>query len=384
LGKKESGGYGAMKVLYIGHYKEGTGWAKAAQGMINALDQADIEVVCRNITLTTDKEIPDRIIELEKNDTNNIDICIQHVLPHFLVGSNKFTKNIAIVELESTNIKENEWITNLRLMEEVWVPCKSNEESLRDAGIENVKVVPHAFDISKYNKETEDKLDFTKYGIDSSYKFYTIADINRRKNIESIIRTYYNTFYPYEDVSLILKVRKVGYDSRTLFSVVDKISSQVRSDMGIYENDSDYNNILVIADNFSEKEMDNLHMACDCFISMSHGEAWSIPAFDAMCYGNHPICTSWGGPDEYISKINSNTGTLINYTYSACSNAGAAFKHLFSGREYWAMPDEKQASEAMRYYFENRKSEKTKDGIIQGEKFSYSSIGKIIKETLKS
>ena len=72
MGKKESGGYGAMKVLYIGHYKEGTGWANAAQGMIQALDRADIEVVCRNITLTTDKETPERILELEKNDTNNI------------------------------------------------------------------------------------------------------------------------------------------------------------------------------------------------------------------------------------------------------------------------------------------------------------------------
>lgn len=372
-----------MKILYIGHYKEGTGWAVAAQGMIQAIDQAGIEVVCRNITLTSDKEVPERILELEQNDTNNVDICIQHVLPHLLVGSNKFKKNIAIVELESFNIKENEWITHLKLMDEVWVPCKSNSESLQDAGVENVKIVPHAFDISKYSEKIDNEIDFKKYGLNSSYKFYTIADINKRKNIESIIRTYYNTFYPHEDVSLILKVRHFGYDTRSLFSTVDKISEKIRSEMGVYENDSNYNSILVIADNFSDKEIANLHQICDCFINLSHGEAWSIPAFEAMCYGNHPICTAWGGPSEYINPANSNTGKLINYSYVTCSNKGAAFKHLFTGREYWALADEKEASEAMRYYFENRETVKTKDGITQGEKFSYQNIGKIIQETLK-
>tara|TARA_Y100000356_G_scaffold108495_1_gene94854 strand:+ start:502 stop:744 length:243 start_codon:yes stop_codon:yes gene_type:complete len=41
-----------MKVLYFGHYKEGTGWAQAAIDYILALDSVGVDVVCRNINLT--------------------------------------------------------------------------------------------------------------------------------------------------------------------------------------------------------------------------------------------------------------------------------------------------------------------------------------------
>ena len=40
-----------MKVLYIGCYRDGTGWAKAAQNYILSLDTAGVEVVPRFIKL---------------------------------------------------------------------------------------------------------------------------------------------------------------------------------------------------------------------------------------------------------------------------------------------------------------------------------------------
>ena len=69
-----------MKVLYIGHYKETGGWAQAATDQILALDAAGVDVVCRNVTLTTDKEVlHPKILELEKKDSQGCDFCIQHV-----------------------------------------------------------------------------------------------------------------------------------------------------------------------------------------------------------------------------------------------------------------------------------------------------------------
>ena len=41
-----------MKVLYIGHYKEDSGWSRAAINNILALDAAGVNVVCRDIKLT--------------------------------------------------------------------------------------------------------------------------------------------------------------------------------------------------------------------------------------------------------------------------------------------------------------------------------------------
>ena len=39
-----------MKILYIAHYKESSGWSVAAKEHILALDNAGIDVVSRNVT----------------------------------------------------------------------------------------------------------------------------------------------------------------------------------------------------------------------------------------------------------------------------------------------------------------------------------------------
>ena len=83
-----------MKVLYIGHYKEFGGWATAAKNYILALDSVGVDVVCRNVTLTRDRKIDGRLAELEDRSVEGCDICIQHLLPHHLIGTKRFKKNI--------------------------------------------------------------------------------------------------------------------------------------------------------------------------------------------------------------------------------------------------------------------------------------------------
>ena len=57
-----------MKVLYIGNYRDGTGWANACINNILALDSAGVNVVPRAITFETQQQdYPSRIKELSKN-----------------------------------------------------------------------------------------------------------------------------------------------------------------------------------------------------------------------------------------------------------------------------------------------------------------------------
>jgi len=372
-----------MKILFIGHYKEGTGWAKSAQCIIKSMHSVGIDVVCRNITLTKDNPVDPLFDELEKKDTNNVDICIQHVLPHHLVATNKFKKNIAYTLFESMNLSENKWIQELMHMDEVWVACEDNQKALIEAGINNVKVIHIPADMSHYSQETRMNIDLSRYGIKSAYKFYTIADMNQRKNLEGIVSAYYSAFNSTDDVSLILKISKFGSNKQSVFDIISKMCKQIRRSLAIYPSDNDYPHILIMSDRFSDDEIKNLHQICDCFINLSHGEAWSIPSFEAMCYGNHPICTGWGGPKEYINPENKRTGFLIDYTYKVCSNEGAAFSHIFTGKEYWACPDEWEAAKAMRFYFEQREDYKENlDGIKQGQLFDMNKVGKKIQEIL--
>jgi hypothetical protein len=121
-----------MKVLYFGHYREGTGWSSVAINHILSLNKAGLDVVCRNISLTgANKNVPKEIDELEAKSIKDCDYCIQHVLPHHIVGSQMFKKNIAYIELESMFTKKNLWHRYLDFVDEVWVPNDEQNENTK-------------------------------------------------------------------------------------------------------------------------------------------------------------------------------------------------------------------------------------------------------------
>jgi len=151
----------------------------------------------------------------------------------------------------------------------------------------------------------------------------------------------------------------------------------------------DYKNELVVTTDLSEEDLYTMHSYCDCFLLPSHGEAWSIPSLDAVGFGNTPICSNFGGPAEFIDPEDRNTGSLIDGVFSCCKCSDAAFPDIFTGREYWFQPCEKQIRDSMRYYYELYKQnpiayrQKTKAaGLKMVEQFSHENIGNKMLEIL--
>ena len=83
-----------MKTLYIGNYKDRTGWGYASLNNILALHSAGVDVVPRAITFNNSHaEIHPTITELENKSEANCDACIYHTLPP-LYSYNANLKNI--------------------------------------------------------------------------------------------------------------------------------------------------------------------------------------------------------------------------------------------------------------------------------------------------
>lgn len=381
MGTTKSGGvWTKMKVLYLGHYKESTGWSVAAINNILALDSVGIDVVCRDVKLTNKSvNIPDKIKELEQKDLHDVDICIQHVLPHHLTGTSKFRKNIAYLAYESTSIKNNPWYCNLQLMDEIWVPNSMLKENFENEDLKNIKVVPHAFDIFRYQTQYE-KFDLKE--LNETFKFYCILDINDRKNIDSVLKCFLSEFQKDERVCLVVKVKKYGLDENALNNLVKNKADQIKKTLRIFNNPSSYPDIVIIGKELSNSDVNVLHNTCDCYVGTTHGEAWSIPAFEAMCFGKTPICGNEGGPREFIDKDNKSTGYLVDGNYNVCYHSDPAFGTIFTGREEWFFPSESETKKAMRYYYENRGSIDNIAGIKQGKKFSLENVGNTMKEYL--
>lgn len=369
-----------MKILYIGHYKEGSGWSKAAIDLILAMHSVGLDVVCRNIKLTDNNpKIDPTILQLEQKSLNNIDVCIQHVLPHHMVGTQKFKKNIAYFVAESNSTLYNPWMICLQNMDEVWVPNASLFNNLISDGLpeKKIRIVHHAANTSK--KIPTEKLIFPD---NNKFKFYYIGELNDRKNIESIIRSFHSEFANFEPVSLVLKIKKYGLHSQDLVKYCEQICSTIKQELRMYKDTDSYHKELIIGDDLDDKLIEVLHNSCDCFVSPSHGEGWSIPAFDAMRMGKTPICSNEGGPKEFIDQNDPNTGKLINGIYSVCNHSDPAFMDIFTGREEWFIPSESEIKKAMRYYYQNRFNIDRTAGAKMAEKFSYQNVGNCIKELL--
>lgn len=376
-----------MKVLYIGHYKEFGGWSQAAIDNILALDNVGVDVVCRNVTLTQDrKDVDKRILALESKSTEGCNICIQHVLPHHIVGSDGFDKNIAFVETETLDITHLPWTEFLKQVDQVWVANKDSEKAIKGDGIENVKIVPHTCDTSKYKKR------YTELSIpdtENCFKFYYIGDVNDRKNIESILTCFFSEFDKSEKASLILKINKFGYSPEQISEHVDKISTKVKSSLRMHQDVSEYKKLVIISDRTSDEDICSIHQNMDCFLCPTHGEAWSIPSFDAMAFGNTPICSNFGGPKEFVDKSDWKTGHLVDGAFSVCKCSDAAFPDIFTGREYWFQPCEMGTRKQMRQYFESwkknpviYKNRNQAAGLKRAEKYSYDNIGKLMKDII--
>ena len=369
-----------MKILYIGHFREGAGWTKAAINNVLALSTQDVDIVCRDIKLTDNAtEVPDLIKKYEENNLQDIDVCIQHVLPHFIVGSQKFKKNIACTCTENTTIKNTRWYQHLDLADEVWVPSYTNQKSLLKDGLKNVKMIPYGFDIDSYEHE---ELQLQNIGVNGFFKFYFIGDLNDRKNLPSVIRAFHSEFDRNEPVELIIKSHQAGLPDDVCGRKIQEMCNSIKKNMRMYENIGLYKNEIVVTQYLSDADIQKLHSIGDCFVCVSHGESFSIPAFEAMIHGNTPICSNEGGPATFIDPENKNTGYLINGVYTVCEHSNPAIPESATGKQEWFTPDEAELKKAMRFYFENREQMDKKQGEKHAYKFDLKNIGQKMLEEI--
>lgn len=369
-----------MKILYISHYREGGGWSQASINYMQALSSIGIDVVCRNVSLTNKYiDVPVAIEEMEQKSLDGVDYCIQHVLPHHLVSTDKFKKNVAYCVFESVNLSRNQWIPYLKNMDEVWVPCEDNKTELEKHNIK-VSVVPHTFDIEKYENRECKKL--TIPDVEGKFKFYYIGDFNSRKNLAGLIRAFHSEFVNQEPVALIVKINKFGVSPQDLNKMYVNFSNEIKKSMRMYKSIHNFCSEVVITKHIEEEDITTLHKNCDCFVTISHGEAWSIPSFEAMAFGNTPICSNEGGPKDFIDKDDKNTGSLINGVYNVCNCSDPAFEHIFTGREEWFEPSESETKRQMRYFYENRDKINRASGLERAKQYSYTNIANKIKEYL--
>lgn len=385
-----------MKVLYIGPYKDGTGWGHAAHENILALDAAGVDVVCRPLKLNDAMpEISPRILELEDKSDKGCDIVIQNCLPHQMDYNGHFDKNIAYYFTETSHFRNSSWASRLNLMDEAWVPNQDAIHASVDSHVAiPLAVVPVPANIEKYQKEYK-RLNIPY--LEDRFVFYTIGEVSKRKNLIALLTAYHLEFRPDEPVALIIKGNIPGANHVTVEEVLSRDANRLKDELKLYKRKDTYLPEVFIGASLNEEEIMSLHTTGNCYVSPSRGEGWNMPAFDAMAMGKTPICTAYGGPSDFLfrqyeySEGHGNVGLQQDYggwlvpaQPEPVFGMTGTFQDIYVGNEEWQSINIRELRKAMRQAYENKEERELRatNGMDMAYNYSHYNVGQMMKELL--
>jgi glycosyltransferase involved in cell wall biosynthesis len=357
-----------MKVLYINNYKDGTGWANAGINNMLALDAAGVEVVPRAITFNSAKgECPDRITELEDNSTSDCDICIQHTLPHLYSYDGNF-RNIGFFATESSNFKDTFWHKSCNLMDELWVPSLHTRAAARLSGVTKpIHVAPHSLNMESYQDTGGNKIN----ELIGTFNFAFIGEFVERKNLQALIKAFHSEFSLLEPVNLYIKTSLADLDAVQQFCKEVKDGLKLRSR---------YKEEVVIAGMLQRLDYNSVLSQCHSFVMPSRGEAFCIPALEAMALGVPVIYTQNTGMEDFCS------GTSVSSYSTPCFGALSTLPDLDTANSTWSEIDVVELGSAMRTAFMKwntemaaEESEAAKEKALD---YDHKIIGQKLKELL--
>lgn len=390
-----------MKVAYISVFRDGTGYAHQAVHNMLALEAGGIDVVARAVKLSQSKnhDLAKRVEHLEQKSMDDVDVVIQHVLPHqfeYKAG----VRNIGLFCFEATRFQRSNWAHCCNMMDEIWVPSMQNVQAAKDSGVTvPIKIFPCACNIARFDNPPI-PLDLSP--LKGKCVFYTVGEMIRRKNIVAILRAFYSAFSLRDDVALVIKTNVPGKSSDETTNILKTTIDDIKKSMHTYIRHSYYPPVVCVTDFLPDEKLDQLHMACDVFVSASHGEAWGIPAHDAMGFGKPVILSNWGAYPELVCKQacdcwepeahkfrwsgEIDCGWLIKGQLTPCFGAVESFPDLYTGQERWFDPDVSHLVECMRAGY---KEWLDKELGIRGQaakeratEFSYEKVGQLAKGLL--
>ena len=381
-----------MKIIYVSNYTESSGWAKAAQNYILSLDAVGIDVVPRSIHFKKkNQDYPERIKKLEQKNDKHCDIIIEHSLPHLFHYHSQFRLNIGLYVSESSHFRNTTWPEHINMMDRGWVASTDSITHSHNSHVTiPLSVIPHAFDVGKYNKRYE-KIDIP--GLKNKFVFYFIGEFSRRKNLAALLKAYHLEFHPSEPVTLLIKSHVSGMSAGEAQSHLVNYCQNIKQQLNLYSNMDDYLNEVIITQWLSDEQIMQIHTTGNCYVGPSFGEGWGIEAFDAMAMGRTPICSDVGGPKDYLriptncwisGKINEKIGGwLVPVVEEPVfgMTPWAQTPNLYLGNENWWNVDVLSLQKAMREAFENKeeRNKRAALGRVRAQDFSYSKVGELMR-----
>lgn len=234
------------------------------------------------------------------------------------------------------------WVERCNQMDEVWVPSNFNLETFSRSGVivDKLQLMPVGVDTRRFHpRQSPAPLPGRR-----SFSFLSNFEWVPRKGCDLLLSTYAGEFRRDDDVVLFLKAYSNGpeFDPRG-----GKIQREIER---MLEHYPDPPRVVLLPRMISVAKIPSLYTAVDCYVSVSRGEGWNLPAAEAMACGRPCIVSDWSAHGDFIDGSNGYPVPVIGL------EPIPAYDHpndqIYAGGR-WACPDLGGVRAAMRQAFEH-------------------------------
>jgi len=183
------------------------------------------------------------------------------------------------------------------------------------------------------------------------FNFLCVAQWGPRKNIENTIKWFIEEFKD-DDVGLIVKTNL----SKNCLMDREHTQDQVRAAVGQHEDLKC--SIYLLHGDMHDNEMIGLykHDKIKAFVSLTHGEGFGLPIFEAAYSGLPVIATAWSGQLDFLTDEEGNNNFYPVSFDLAQVPKEVVWENIILEDSMWSNPREFSAKKQMRKVYETIKN----------------------------
>ena len=214
------------------------------------------------------------------------------------------------------------------------------------------------------------------------FNFLCVAQLGPRKNVNGVIDNFIGEFKN-DDVGLLLKLNGANdsvidfHNIKPMFDNIKKTSTEEGWKCSIN----------LIHGNLTNEQMNGLysHPKVKAFVSLTHGEGFGLPLYEAA-YNNIPvIATDWSGHLDFLvtrtAKRRTKQFAAVKYELKQIPES-AVWDTVLQADSKWAYVDNEDAKKKMRDVYKNyskwEKKAKKLSSTFKGEQYWYDKFNKAL------
>ncbi len=223
----------------------------------------------------------------------NFDACSSEKL--FVYGTSEYQNIIGHHKYD--NLKEISSNKTINIL----TPSKWSKEGFVKSGFDpdKVKVISHGVDIKNFyplDDITKNKIK-RKFEIkEDDFVILNIGSMTENKGIDYLIVAFFILKQKYDNLKLILK------DQSNLFKIhaSQYLKKMKESKYSNLINDRNIKDVIIISNNLTISELNNLYNVADCYASPYRAEGFNLTPLEAASSGKPIIVTKGGSTDDYF------------------------------------------------------------------------------------